>query len=421
MPRNKALTPALFTILGLAGCGAEGSGGEGTETQDVDDTPDAPGGMPSDGAPTGTGPGVTPPAAPGPVTPAGSPDDMLLPEEMPGAVPTSTGPVPTEACVSDNTSAELEPVILAFAFDVSGSMGQGDFPYHDRSLKWDPVVSATKTFFNDPASQGLSASLVFFPVEDDKCESDSYATPVVPLTALPSIAFSNAIDANTPATEDDWIGGTPTLAVLQGTHGFLQQSIQDNPEARHAIVLVTDGYPQGCDDEVNDIEAVAAFVGSYSDLLPTYVIGVKNPITEEEPDPPDVVTNLNLIAENGGTETAFVIDTGDATQTSADFAAVVEAIRGNSLSCTLVIPPPPSGETLDTELVNVTFTGSAGAVALAYSADCSLENSWHFDDPAAPTTIELCETTCSTVLDDTSANLDVEFGCVRRTTPQVAR
>jgi hypothetical protein len=38
-------------------------------------------------------------------------------------------------------------VHLAFAFDVSGSMGQGDEPWHDRTLKWDPDIRGDQGIF----------------------------------------------------------------------------------------------------------------------------------------------------------------------------------------------------------------------------------------------------------------------------------
>ena len=50
-----------------------------------------------------------------------------------------------------------------------------------------------------------------------------------------------------------WIGTrvyTPTLFVVQGTRAFIDDQKASNP-GRYALVLVTDGYPQGCDDEDN--------------------------------------------------------------------------------------------------------------------------------------------------------------------------
>ena len=52
-------------------------------------------------------------------------------------------------CTAEFAAAELRPVHLAFAFDVSGSMGKLDEPYHDPALKWRPVVAATRAFFED--------------------------------------------------------------------------------------------------------------------------------------------------------------------------------------------------------------------------------------------------------------------------------
>jgi hypothetical protein len=111
-----------------------------------------------------------------------------------GGMDASTSPSGDPSCEATATGeARLEPVRLAFAFDVSGSMGKLDYPYHDPTLKWEPVVAATKAFFTDPASTGISASLTFFPIdadESERCDANSYDTPDVPMTALPSTAFS---------------------------------------------------------------------------------------------------------------------------------------------------------------------------------------------------------------------------------------
>ena len=59
-------------------------------------------------------------------------------------------------------------------------MGKGDEDWHDKSLKWDPVVLATRTFFEDAGSHGLTASLTFFPDEgdeDERCVEEAYASP----------------------------------------------------------------------------------------------------------------------------------------------------------------------------------------------------------------------------------------------------
>jgi hypothetical protein len=316
------------------------------------------------------------------------------------------------ACATASSAAQLEPVHLAFAFDVSGSMGKGDEPWHDKALKWDPVVHATRTFFEDDASRGLTASLTFFPEdgdEDERCVEEAYAEPDVEMTALPSQEFGAAIDAIEPMSSDDWRGGTPTVWVMRGTRGFVETYREDH-RGRYAIVLVTDGYPQGCDDADDSVDAVVAVAEeARADGVDTYVIGVANPPID---DAPDTVSDLHAIAEAGGTQQAFLIDTGDPEATSSAFTQAIDAIRETAISCSLAIPEPPAGETFDKERVAVRYTGGDGATTtFTYDASCAQADAWHYDDPGAPQQIVLCENTCARVQSDATAAFEVEFAC----------
>lgn len=306
------------------------------------------------------------------------------------------------ACSSQSAKAEVLPVYLAFAYDRSGSMGKLDKAWHDPTLKWNPVAAATKAFFADPASTGLSASITFFPAESDKCIDATYQTPSVPMTALPSTAPGAAIDL---VGGQDWIGGTPTLNVVNGVISFIQQRALTEP-GRYVIVLVTDGYPEGCDE--SEISSVAAAVSAVATTIPTYVIGVANPPISGAPD---VVTNLSRIAMAGGTARAYIINTGDPTQTTISFRAAIDSIRGSAISCTARIPAPPPGSTFDKQKVAVSFTGNGSTTALTYDAACATDNSWHYDDAMNPTQVVLCPGTCSAIQTDQNGSLSVEFSC----------
>lgn len=324
----------------------------------------------------------------------------------------TSGQEPGNACEAVTAGATVQPVFLVFAFDVSGSMGKGDAPWHDQSLKWDPVVAATKSFFSDPTSQGLSASLKFFPVEggnDRSCNATTYATPDVPMTALPDAAFGAALDANTPQTEDDWIGGTPTAFALRGGQQYIAAQQLAAP-GRYVNVLVTDGYPQGCGGDEDEISTVAADVAStLAGGVQTYVIGVANPPVNGAPD---AVTNLQQIAVAGGTGQAFLIDTGSPTATSAAFLAAIDEIRGAAISCSIDIPRAPDGRAFDKERVRVTYTaGDASQRELTYDANCALPNSWRYDAPLAPKQLILCDASCETVRGDIAASLGIQFAC----------
>jgi von Willebrand factor type A domain len=307
-------------------------------------------------------------------------------------------------CKTEQARADLEPTRLAFVFDISGSMGEGDYPWHDKTLKWDPVVTATKGFFSDPNSRGIEASLVFFPTADDntKCLANTYATPNVPMTALPSATFGSAIDAKSPDGN-----GTPTGAVIEGTLTYVRAQRAIKP-GKYALVLATDGYPADCGSANNIANATSVVAGALTDGISTYVIGVRNPPIQGAPD---VTSNLTQIATAGGT-TVFFLDTGTPSVTQQTLAAAIKQIRGAAISCDIPIPAPPAGRTFDKEKVVVTYTsGTKTPLALTYDATCASANSWHYDSAVTPTRVVLCASTCSTVQADANAVLNVGFAC----------
>lgn len=317
---------------------------------------------------------------------------------------TAPGGVGGNSCAVESAGAEVLPVYLAFAFDVSGSMGSGDQPWYDQKLKWDPVAAATKGFFAEPASKGLAASLTFFPTKDQngRCSSSSYDVPDVPMTPLPSPVFGTALD-KVPAR--GWQGGTPTLAVLKGVASGVKKAMQATP-GHYVIVLVTDGYPEGCNDD-----RIASVASAASGLLPdvrTYVIGIANPPIKGAPD---TVSNLNQIAVAGGTERAFLIDTGNPAQTSTAFREAVNSIRGGSVACEAVIPPAPSGKVFDKRRVAVSQTVNGATSSLVYDEACAANDAWHYDNATTPKRVVLCPSACSRLQADSNAKLTVQFAC----------
>jgi hypothetical protein len=320
-------------------------------------------------------------------------------------------------CATVATSAALEPVYLVFAFDVSGSMGNEGEAWYDPTLKWDPAVEATRSFLEDKGSAGLFASLTAFPInsdnESDRCQSDSYVDPVVPMTELPSTKFGDALDT---IRATYWGNGTPTRPVLDGVMDFIDTYRPDHP-GHYAIVLVTDGYPQQCED-VNTIQTAEDAVRAHADDVPTYVIGVKNPPIKDSDGntAPDTVSNLNGIADAGGTDSAFIIDTGDPQKTRTDFLKAVDAIRGSAISCSLEVPKAPDGRTFLKDHVVVSTTEGDETRDLTYDEECKVDGAWHYDSTDKPSEVILCPDTCTALQDaqlqDASkAKVQVGFTC----------
>ncbi|HMJ15210.1 MAG TPA: vWA domain-containing protein [Polyangiaceae bacterium] len=311
-------------------------------------------------------------------------------------------------CGNAKAQARLQPVFLAFAFDASASMGSTFETYYRKDLKWDPIEAATKAFFADPASRGISASMTFFPTTNtgNRCNASSYGTPNVPMTALNGSAsnpFSTALDQVDPTIASRT--ATPTEAVMNGVITYVQGRRTSTPGA-YAIVLVTDGVPDQC--PVNDVSRVEAEARRALQAgFRTYVIGVNNP-----PPGPNTLGFLNGIATAGGTSTAHIIATGDPSATITAFRNAVNQIRSQAVSCNLPIPPAPAGQTFNKNRVRVLYSSGANpATTFTYDQNCAAANAWKYNNLANPTEIVLCPSTCTTVQANPQAAINVEFTC----------
>ena len=319
----------------------------------------------------------------------------------------STDPVGTNAaCVTAIKNATLPAVNLVIMYDKSGSMGNPS-EGGDRASKWTPVNTGMKAFFADSKSAGYNASLQFFPAPGDLATTcaAAYDQPIVPLTPLTDSApLSTALDAASPQ------GGTPTLPALVGAITYAKKTAAARPDEKTVVVLVTDGEPglmvngqfgPGCVN--NDIAHVASAASEgLAASIPTYVIGVGTALTK-----------LEAIADAGGTGHAYLIPLSDPTQTRAELQKAFEAVRSQQkVSCNFAVPAAPEGQTLDKDRINVAFTAATGSVTpLVYSKDCSSQNGWRYDNPSAPTQIELCPASCGSAQSDPNGKLSVAVGC----------
>jgi hypothetical protein len=316
---------------------------------------------------------------------------------------------PDGACAATVSAAKIVPVVLVFMFDRSGSMSDS---IGNGQTKWTALVPGLEAFFVDPKSKGISASLQFF-MQTDECNVNAYASPLVPVTALPSNVFAQAINAVSPA------GETPTQPALQGALQYASQELSQNPGARVAVVLVTDGEPNGCNSSVPNVASTAA---ASAPGIPTYVIGIGKQT--------DLV-RLATIAEAGATNQPFFVqpDAGDLDGGCGDAGCAAEAmeqefenalsvIRGSTISCDLQLPTAPANQSLDFGKVNVGYTGSNGqATTLLYNQSCGGTGlGWAYDDPQVPTRIQICPASCTTIQGDTlGATLDIALGCATQT------
>jgi len=333
---------------------------------------------------------------------------------------------PDASCADDNRKAGLIPVNMMVMFDRSGSMHdviQGSNPQQSR---WQAASTALKTFFQDPGSAGLNVALRFFPHDqpaagchNSQCNATACSKELVTIgqlldTAAPTDAHEQAlvtaVNGATPAPRgSNNSGGTPTFAALSGAEMWATAYQAAHTGEQTVVVFVTDGQPNGCNENANQIAALAGAARTSNDIL-TYAIGISDEVDEGI---------LNPIAVAGGTTEAIMIADGNA-QTA--LLTALQNIRGEVMGCNFTMPEArdPS-RPININKVNVNYASGGGTPTtlggVASATECGPGGGWYYDNPTTPTQITLCPATCSVVQADTSAEISIVLGCERAPPP----
>ncbi|PIE05276.1 MAG: hypothetical protein CSA75_05605, partial [Sorangium cellulosum] len=227
-------------------------------------------------------------------------------------------------CATDSYAGELVPLDMHVMLDRSGSMNASDMD-GDPS-RWSSITSAISEFMNLPGAAGMGMAMAFFPVEPsvpvpkqcqvpedclpyskkcffnrclkniaifDSCLVDDYRAPAVPMNLLPDVAA----DINNAMSSTVANGSTPMAPALSGAIEYAADWLVGQPDHVAIVVLATDGYPTHCvPDSIESVADVAA--GGFNDLgIKTFVIGIGTHLS-----------NLNMIAQHGGTDAAIMVD-----------------------------------------------------------------------------------------------------------------
>lgn len=323
-------------------------------------------------------------------------------------------------CNAQVREGQRVPIDMYFLVDSSGSMGERV----TGGSKWDLVSSALVAFLNDPRNTGTGVGIGYFPsvaqttcsvgqpgclcipvinicfsTEGGSCTVSDYSKPAVPVALPPELA---AVVSNISAHNIG--GGTPTRPALDGALQYLEQWAAQHPERQPLLVLATDGEPSGCDPNTpQDVADVAASALAGPHAIRTFVIGVGSSLV-----------SLDLVAKAGGTNEAFLVDTGG--DVAKEFADALDQIRGAASSCDFGIPGAGvGGEPIDPSKVNVSYTPSGSSTPtrvpqtfMGDASNCDSTGGWYYDNPTSPKTIKLCDATCRSL---SGGAIQVEFGC----------
>ncbi|HEX7668004.1 MAG TPA: hypothetical protein VF395_00365, partial [Polyangiaceae bacterium] len=110
--------------------------------------------------------------------------------------------------------------------------------------------------------------------------------------------------------------------------------------------------------------------------------------------------------------------------TTSSQSVTTTTTQTTTLECEWAIPQPPSGQTFNKDLVNVTLSTGGGAKdPLGYlpaEAGCTAAaGGWYYDDPNTPAKILTCPDTCTMLKAATDTTVEVQVGCA--TVPAIAR
>lgn len=325
-----------------------------------------------------------------------------------------------EGCTGLTFEGENVPLDIYVMFDLSCSMSctvdqQGCCRNSDDAAPEDewriqPVRNAMRAFLQDPQSAGIGVGLGFFgdhPVQpppgegDPVCTVEDHADATVPIGVLPesSDELISALDDGEPQ------GGTPTHLAIDGACDYSNDWKQENPTHKVVVLLVTDGIPEhSCQADIDQAVDSAESCFDSGNGRELYVLGVAA-------NNNDSLDQLNDIADAGGTEQAYLTDSNDVENSVLE---ALNAIRADAaIPCTLNIPDPPDGGTIDYGQVNVGVCDAAENTVHTYfveePADCD-HGAWYYEDVDGEQVVQLCEPTCDTV-SVSGAALTLSVGC----------
>ena len=244
-----------------------------------------------------------------------------------------------------------------------------------------------------------------------ECEPEGYRSPNVAIASLPGAepALVRTLMAKQP------VGGTPMGPAVRGALEHLRARLVANPGRKVALILVSDGLPSPCDNDMNpgdiaSIEGSVRTAATGASPIGTHVIGVFTPGELLQAQ-----ATLNRVAAAGGSGEAIVLTSND--DLAPRLLEALSQIRGAALACEYKIPAAAGGQ-LDFGKVNLRYTASTGPESLPYverAERCdSARGGWHYDVvPAAatPTRVVVCPSTCRRFRSDQKARIELVFGC----------
>jgi hypothetical protein len=300
----------------------------------------------------------------------------------------------------------------------AGGAGAGGMGGAAGPTRWDLVKAPLSAWVQSvPASPPFNVGIGYFGdgILSGSCDPTVYAKPDVEIGPVPmnGAAIVTSLNNHFP------ISTTPTPAAEQGAVSHALAWKMSHPNDVVAVVLVTDGQPNGC-GAVADVANAAAMGWNNGMGVRTFVIGVTSSGTAcaIDPNPPNVA-DLDTVAMAGGTGKALVVDVAqdpdkqltdelNMIRTTITMTTTQTQVITTKLACEYQLPADPNANLpsdvkFDKDKVNVSFTSNMGVKEQVYRVDsldkCGSTNAkaWYYDNNDMPTKLLMCPSACATI------------------------
>jgi hypothetical protein len=330
------------------------------------------------------------------------------------------------------TSSEGEAIgelDMYLIFDRTASMGEDcDFvpgtspPVNSKACF---ATYALAQYFMSPQTSGHRLAFEFMSVPDGVCSGgpgNGEATPLIDMTPLPVDQNHALVQA---ISNEDFAGGLGTQieAALRGLATYTPANV--TPGRTMIGILMTDGDPNGCDNNVNNLATIVRDHFQATNIK-MFFIGMDGA----------TLSNLETYAAPGGAtphadfcgngpNPCHYWDVGNGDPQA--ILAALTAIAGQGVvPCVYSIPTTTStGEPINFGLVNVQYRSNGNPVEVGNvptEADCGPNGGWYYNTnptQTRPTAIHLCPATCDLAkAAGSAAAVNIVFGCRTTTVPQ---
>lgn len=234
----------------------------------------------------------------------------------------------------------------------------------------------------------------------------------------PLLGGGNADDTNLPQYlhVSESVGSTTALADIQNTYPSWSSSLRPDAQ-KHIFVVTDDNSNMSAADFTTWVQSVPLlsmpsmqFSGMFCQQFGGNCARAGTVYDELVSQTGGVFGDLSTLSDPTMLQAEF-------DRVFNDLADVVVA-QAVPVDCEWEIPPPPDGEMLDPNTVNLRYTSADGTAQTIYAvdqaSDCDAQyGGWYFDDLSAPTHVLVCDSTCAIIQADLQAQIDLLFGCER--------